>query len=184
MDWRKNVRLPLGKEWLLVSASVSLLLAGMVYFFVHEPMQERTRQAQAESQAMRQDLRDIEAYRQAHAGEQSYEKDLLARQARVDKALPDDMEQGAFLSKLQQLALTHKIKLTQVAPKAVAVRDGLAVMPVEVKFRSSYFELLSFLRSLREEPRYIQVARTAVQEKDGALNCLLELRIYAVKGKT
>ena len=182
MNWMQKVEKPMGREWLLAAVGVSLLASAFVYFFIHVPMQAKREQAQAESQAMRQDLQAIEAYRSAHASEASYEKDLLARQARVDKALPDRLEQGVFLGRLQQLAFQNKIKLTQVAPKVAAVRDGLQVMPVEVKFRSSYFELLSFLRSLRDEDRYIQVVRTAVQEKDGALNCQVELRIFAVKG--
>lgn len=181
MDWIWKIKKPMGKEWLLISVGVSLLVLFFVYFFIHLPMQVRMEQAQAESQEMRQELQSIAAYRKAHATEPSYEKDLLERQARADRALPDRLEQGEFLGKLQQLAFQHKIKLMQVVPKVAAVRDGLQVMPVEVKFRSSYFELLSFLRSLREEARYIQVARTAVQEKDGALNCQLELRIYAMK---
>lgn len=181
MDWLQKAKKPKGKEWLLLSLGISLLCFALVYFFVHGPMQARREQAQTEALAMRREIQAVEAYRKAHAAEPSYEKDLLARQARADQALPDRLEQGVFLGKLQQLAFQHKIKLTQVVPKAAAVRDGLQVMPVEVRFRSSYFELLSFLRSLREDDRYIQVARTTVQEKDGALNCQLELRIYAVK---
>ena len=180
MDWLRKIKKTAGKEWLLASLVFSVMTCICVYFFVHVPMRQWTETARAETKDARQVLSSVEQYRAEHVDEHSYEKALLERQERADKALPDTMEQGVFLATLQRLAFQHKIKLTQVTPKAVAVREGLHIMPVEVKFRSSYFELLSFLRSLREEERFIQVTRTSVQEKDGALNCMLELRVYAL----
>lgn len=88
MDWIWKIKKPMGKEWLLISVGVSLLVLFFVYFFIHLPMQVRMEQAQAESQEMRQELQSIEAYRKAHATEPSYEKDLLERQGRQSLAGP------------------------------------------------------------------------------------------------
>ncbi|SFT52356.1 Pilus assembly protein, PilO [Selenomonas sp. GACV-9] len=181
MVWRQLA----GKEWLTAAAGACMVLGLGVYFFIHQPLREMQQAAATEAGQVQAQIVQVTNYQNAHLDLVAYEEELTKRQELADKALPSALEQGAFLSMLQREALRNHMELQQVTPQAVQQQESLQVLPVEVRFRCRYFDLLAFLRGLRESERYVQVERIKVKQQDGILLCALQLRIYALpEGKS
>lgn len=171
-----------GKEWLAAAAAGSLVLGAVVMAFIHAPLQAERQACREEVRTLQRQIVAVTNYQNAHLDMSAYEQELTDRQARADKALPEELAQGDFLLLLQREAFRHHVALQQVTPQTVQKQADLQILPVEVKFCCTYFDLLDFLRGLRESERCIQVERTAVHQQDGRLACVLLLRIYAWAG--
>ena len=171
-----------GKEWLAAAAAGSLVLGAVVMAFIHVPLQAERQACREEVRTLQRQIVAVTNYQNAHLDLSAYGQELTDRKARADKALPAELAQGDFLSLLQREALRHHVALQQVTPQAVQRQQDMQVLPVEVRFRCTYFDLLAFLRGLRESERCIQVERTAVRQQEGRLDCVLVLRIYAWAG--
>jgi len=171
-----------GREWLVAAAGSSLVLGAVVLWGIHEPLQAARQEYLRDAQVTQRQIVTVTNYQNAHLDLSAYGQELTDRKARADKALPAELAQGDFLSLLQREALRHHVALQQVTPQAVQRQQDMQVLPVEVRFRCTYFDLLAFLRGLRESERCIQVERTAVRQQEGRLDCVLVLRIYAWAG--
>lgn len=170
-----------GREWLGAAACVSVLLGLGFYQFIHLPLREGIQEAVSENVQVRTEVVSVENYQNAHLDFATFEKDLQEQQARADHALPVQLEQGEFLTEVQQQALRHQVQLQGVIPGKAEEQDGVKVLPIQLKFHCSYFALLSFLRELQASERYILVKQTAVQMKDGLLDCEMVLNIFAME---
>ena len=169
-----------GREWLGAAACVSVLVVLACYQFVQLPLQAARQEAMTETAKARAEVVAVENYQNAHLDFSAFEKDLLEQQARVDQALPDQLEQGRFLTTVQQLAFRHQVLLQSVTPGKVQEQDGVNALPVQLKFHCNYFALLAFLRELQATDRYISVDQMAIQVKDGSLDCDILLHIFAM----
>ncbi len=170
-----------GREWLGAAACLSMLLVLACYQFVELPLQSARQDAQAESAKVRAEVVAVENYQNAHLDFSAFEKDLLEQQVRADQALPDQLEQGRFLTEVQQQAIRHQVLLQSVTPGKVQSQDGVKVLPVQLRFHCSYFALLAFLREIQNSDRYISVQQTAIQVKEGLLDCEMLLHIFAME---
>lgn len=170
-----------GREWLGAVVCVSVLLGVGFYEFVHLPLQDKLQAAISQNSKLQAEVVSIENYQNAHLDFSVFEKDLHEQQARADHALPMQLDQGAFLNVVQQQALRHQVQLQGVIPGKAEEKDGVKALPIQLNFRCSYFALLSFLRELQESERYVLVKQTAVQMKDGQLDCEIVLNIFAME---
>ena len=170
-----------GREWLGAAACVSVLLGLGFYQFIHLPLRAGLQETAAENMRVRTTVVSVENYQNAHLDFAAFEKDLREQQTRAGHALPAQLEQGTFLTEIQQQALRHQVQLQGVIPGKVEEVDHVKVLPIQLKFHCSYFALLSFLRDLQESDRYISVKQTTVQMKDGLLDCEMVLNIFAME---
>ena len=106
-------------------------------------------------------------------------KQLLQRQQQADKALPDNLEQGEFIARLQHMALAHKLTLKKLLPGEVQSETGLLMLPVQVEMQGDYFAMLSFLRALQHEERFMQFKQLALNTQEGGLVGKFTLVIFA-----
>ena len=171
-----------GKEFFAVTCCACAWILAAFYFFPHEQWKEEAEQAYAEQAKEEQEIVGIENFMNAHRDMEEFSRETAMHQEMVLKALPEDMEQGAFLEFLQRLAIGHQIELLGVFPgKSSQEKDGVMVLPVQVKMNCSYFQLLDFLRELQEGERFLQVRNARIHSDGRRLTCQLDLAIFAMK---
>lgn len=172
-----------GKEYLEAALALSLLLSLFLWFFVHGFLREMEGESAAEAMKDRKIVIAVQNYQNAHLDREAFMKEIVEAQQRADKAMPDEMEQGAFLSRLQQEAIGAGLKLRQVKPGEVDMEGDCRVLPVEVQMAGNYFQLLSFLRDLDKEERFMQLRDLKVHSEQGHLQCDMKICIFAEPAK-
>ncbi len=177
------MRVPGGKEaFAFVCCACVWILTGYHLFF-HEAWQgEAEREALEASEARRQIL-EIENFMNAHRDMESFGREVASHEETALIAIPEDLRQGEFMEFLQRLALGNRIELMGVTPGR-EVREGDAIaLPVQVRFRCGYFQLLDFMNGLQSGERFLQVRNARISSDNGSLVCRLDLAIFAM-GKT
>ena len=172
------------KKAALVAAAVLLLTAGW-WFFFHTPMQAATERWQAEAMKSHAQLIDVQNYKNDSGNLAARQAEQKKRHAFLAKALPDTLEQGAFLSGVERLALADHLVLLGVKPgEALHRDDGLQELPVTVTASGDYFSLLEFLKELDAQKaggRFVLVRGLSIQAgKTGEpLTATLSLSVFA-----
>ncbi|MCI6284565.1 type 4a pilus biogenesis protein PilO [Selenomonas sp.] len=172
------------KKAALVAAAVLLLTAGW-WFFFHTPMQAATERWQAENMKTHAQLIDVQNYKNDSGNLAARQAEQKKRHAFLAKALPDTLEQGAFLSGVERLALADHLVLLGVKPgEALQRDDGLQELPVTVTASGDYFSLLEFLKGLDAQKaggRFVLVRGLSIQAgKTGEpLTATLSLSVFA-----
>lgn len=169
-----------GKDWLLAAGVTSLWLAVLFRVFVHGPIMDASKHVDEEAQKARQMVTAVQNYQNAHLDKEKYIKEISEAQQRADKAIPQELEQAGFISRLQQEALQAGLALRQVKPGEPTAAEGECLaLPVHVQLSGNYFQLLDFLRALGQEERFLQLRELEIRSRDGQLDCGLQLRIFA-----
>lgn len=99
----------------------------------------------------------------------------------MQEQLPESMEQGRFLSLLQQEALRHGVVLTEVMPGSARSTERFAELAVETEICGSYFQVLDFLEAMEQSGRFLRIENTKVKSENGLLHCRILFKIYAMK---
>ena len=94
--------------------------------------------------------------------------------------MPAGLDQSAFLTMLQQTALSKNIAISEVSPEKISVSGEIKILPVKLKLTGNYFSLLDFWRELYNQPRYFNLCQVVITAKDDKLECELLLVIYAI----
>ncbi|MBQ1509420.1 MAG: type 4a pilus biogenesis protein PilO [Selenomonadaceae bacterium] len=175
------MRRPKGKDvFAIVCCSCSWMLAGF-YFFLHEPWQEEISQVRSEEFEEQQKILNVENFMNAHRDMNEFSQETAKHQEIAKKAMPEELEQGEFLEFLQRLALGKQIELVGVVPQKESQERNVTVLPVQVKLKCNYFQLLDFLQGLQEGDRFMQVRNARIHSDHGNLVCQLDLAIFAMK---
>ena len=128
---------------------VAVLLSAGWWFFFHTPLRAATARWQADGMKSHAQLIDVQNYKNESGDHTARQAERERRHAFLSKALPEHLEQGAFLSGLERLALEDHLELQGVKPEEAHARDdGLQELPVSVTASGDYFELLAFLEAL------------------------------------
>ena len=172
-----------GKGYLEAAVALSVLMSMFLWFLVHGYLQDLVEESEAEAMKDMKIVTAVQNYQNAHLDKEAFMKEVVEAQQRVDKAMPEEMEQGAFLSRLQQEAIGAGLKLRQVKPGEIAVEDDCRMLPVEVQMAGNYFQLLSFLRDLDKEERFMQLRDLKVHSEQGHLQCDMKICIFAEPAK-
>lgn len=171
-----------GASVLYVTAGICALFGVLFFLLVHLPLREATYYARTDAEEAKAEYIRVANFRNAHLDMASYEKTLSDHEAQGEKALPSELEEGAFLRTLHRAAIESNITLRQVTPKEIKTEDGIRALPVEVAFHCDYFTLLDFLQSLQGTDRFICVKEMKLSKKDSGLDCEVQLVIYAMEG--
>ena len=117
----------------------------------------------------------------AHRDMDTFGKEIAGHQEAALKAIPEELHQGEFLEFLQRLALGNRIELLGVVPGR-EVQEGEAVaLPVQVRMRCGYFQLLDFMKGLQSGERFLQVRNAKIKSDNGNLVCQLDIAIFAMR---
>lgn len=177
---------------LLAMALVLVFTAGWWAFF-HTPLRASEARWQAEGEKAHAQLIEVQNYKNGMANgaaRQKEQKEKKRRHAFLADALPDGLEQGAFLGGLERLALACHLELAGVKPAEALERpDGLMELPVTVTVRGDYFSLLDFLQGLDAQKaggRFVLVRGLSVRAGDdgGPLSATLQLSVFATGSGT
>ena len=112
--------------------------------------------------------------RDAHA-----EEKLRARHAHLMEALPEDVEQGAFMYAMERLAVRSGLVMEGFAPRAAEIVNGTLIQSIELRFRGNYFDVLSFLHAVQEGERCVAFDNFSFEAEGDALQCVLLVKIAA-----
>ena len=170
-----------GMRKLQVSVAAAVILMAAFYFFVHLPLRAYCESNKDETAALKEEILELQNFQNAHLDLKTYRQELDARKARADKALPEHLEQGNFLGRIQADALGTGMEVQQAAPKEVSsLEGGYVALPVSLRVAGSYFELLDFLGRLRQEERFYQFRQLQVKDSgNGRLQAELMLVMFA-----
>lgn len=163
--------------YVVVGAVLCLLL---FWLGVHRPLQAASQEEWQAAHETSSQAAVIQRDREAHADNGKQDKKLAARQQQADAALPDDLALSRLLADLQQAALQHGVMLTGVSPGKVQREEELLRQPVQVRCEADYFSLLSFLKQLDAEERFLQLEQVKIQSTGGRLSCELTLAAFAL----
>ena len=156
-----------------------LFLAGGVILLQQQRAELFVKQQQAGQN--QQEILQIENFMNAHLQEEDYAAELKKREQVVQEQLPESMEQGRFLSLLQQEALRHGVVLAEVRPGSARSTERFAELAVETEICGSYFQVLDFLEAMEQSGRFLRIENTKVKSENGLLHCRILFKIYAMK---
>ena len=95
------------------------------------------------------------------------------------EALPEDVEQGAFMYAMERLAVRSGLVMEGFAPRAAEMVNGTLIQPIELRFRGNYFDVLSFLHAVQEGERCVAFDNFSFKTEGDALQCVLLVKIAA-----
>lgn len=164
---------------LLLLLLAMLSLAGGIYFFQEQRAELLEKQEKAGRN--QREILQIENFMNAHLQEEDCAAELKKREELVQEQLPESMEQGKFLSMLQQKSLQHGAVLTEVIPGKARNLEQFAELSIETEVCGSYFQLLDFLEAMEQGGRFLRIENTKVKSENGTLHCRILFKIYAMK---
>ena len=173
-----------GKALLVAGMLAGLVVSGLVfYLFLHRPLQAETASRIHQAEGAAQEVSRIVNFRNAHLNDKEQRQALAKRQAAVDKALPDQLEQGLFLGELERLTRRCQLQLLALSPEPAEQAEGYKALTVKLRLQGSYFQLMAFLQGLRDGERLVTVKKMALQCAQGQIAGDLWLEIYAVSNE-
>lgn len=168
-----------GKRWLWSSLGGGLAVSLLVFLLVHQPLREAIGRLEDEAAVNRQIVTEVQNYQNAHLDREAFMKELTEAEQQADKALPEEMSQGNFISRLQRDALRAGLRLRQVQPQETVRLEDCRMLPVHVELEGNYFALLKFLRELGKDERFMQLRGLHISSEKGVLLCDMDIAIYA-----
>lgn len=163
----------------------ALVLTILWWLLFHTPLSAATERWQAEGMKTQAQLIDVQNYKNANATPGVRQKEQEQRHAFLAKALPENLEQSAFLSGLERLARADHLVLLGVKPgEALKRSDELLELPVSVTVQGDYFTVLEFLKGLeaqKADGRFVLVRGLSMKAgKTGEpLTATLSLSVFA-----
>ena len=149
----------------------------LLYVLVLAPLFAAERMAaSAERGALLAQNARIAEYQQLLLRDAHAEEKLRARHAHLMEALPEDVEQGAFMYAMERLA---GLVMEGFAPRAAEMVNGTLIQPIELRFRGNYFDVLSFLHAVQEGERCVAFGNFSFEAEGDALQCVLLVKIAA-----
>lgn len=150
----------------------------LLYVLVLAPLFAAERMAaSAERGALLAQNARIAEYQQLLLRDAHAEEKLRARHAHLMEALPEDVEQGAFMYAMERLAVRSGLVMEGFAPRTAEMVNGTLVQPIELRFRGNYFDVLSFLHAVQEGERCAVFGDFTLNAEGEELQCVLLIKI-------
>jgi Tfp pilus assembly protein PilO len=138
-------RFPVPAQIAAVAAAL-VLVAAAGYFMLVAPKKNELKDARAQAAQLQQQLSAGES-ESATASAQS--KIKVADAFRLTKAMPESTDVGAIILELSALAEQAGIRFDSLRPEDLTPLNGFEVLPIDVVFQGSFWELSDFLGRLR-----------------------------------
>lgn len=150
----------------------------LLYVLVLAPLFAAERMAaSAERGALLAQNARIAEYQQLLLRDAHAEEKLRARHAHLMEALPEDVEQGAFMYAMERLAMRSGLVMEGFAPRAADMVNGTLIQSIELRFRGNYFDVLSFLHAVQEGERCAVFGDFTLNAEGEELQCVLLIKI-------
>jgi Tfp pilus assembly protein PilO len=123
-----------------------VLVAVAAYLMLVVPKKNQLRDAKAQALDLEQ---QVSEGRSAAATATAQSKIKVADAFRLTKAMPDSADVGEIILELNALADQAGIRFDSIRPGNATAQSGYQVLPIEVVFQGSFWELSDFLGRLR-----------------------------------
>lgn len=136
---------------------VVLLTVGTYWFVFYSDVAAKIENAERQKAKLRDDLL---AAQQAQASYIADRDDLVLHEQRVrelNKALPTDAQEDAFLSSIQQASNASGIDLKSYAPQAELAQTFYAKVPMRLEMTGKFHQIAKFAFELGKMDRVINV---------------------------
>jgi Tfp pilus assembly protein PilO len=156
-----------------------ILVCSAAYFGAIRPQRMAITTMKAQYQTERQRVKAITDYVRTNPDPDQHLADVHSKVAVVDRMLPNTGDIGAFLLQLQAAAKQSNVQLSQVRPGQASNMNNLGNIPVELKIKGSYFQVLDFLRLLENETRFVKIISINLHAQGDLLESKLALLVYS-----
>ena len=145
---------------------LSLAGAGVFYYMVEMPAQERiaVQEAQLSTVQARLDkgvatARQLPEFRKKVA-------DLQSRLESLRPILPDEKDAAELLRRVHTLAVQSNLTIRGFRPQAIATRTLHAEWPISLELEGTYHNLGLFLDQVSKVPRIINVSGLLIKQRE------------------
>ena len=168
-----------GRNLFMAWVALLILMAFAYVEFLHFPLRAETDEIEGQAARLSDEIVDIGNFMNRHSDLKGEMADLAKQRIAMDKALPEEMEQGAFMEEVQRSAVNSGVRLMSMTPGKAKGEQGISSLPIEIKLSSDYFSLMDFLKAVREGDRYMQIRRMSLLGKDDEIQCDMTLSIFS-----
>jgi Tfp pilus assembly protein PilO len=159
---------------------VSFLLGcSLFFFYIYLPQKDAIHTKHRQLQEQQTKLAEINDFLKTYGDSGKYKQETEKLYLRASTRLPDKMEQGNFLTILQEKALLQNIQLSSILPGTIEAYGTYFSLPIQISFHCTYFQLLDFLQSLEEAERFFVVQGVNVHAASQELECMIHLLVYS-----
>ena len=122
------------------------MVAGLAYLVVVGPQRSKAADMQSEVTAM---TKQVDAARAKSIDGRKVAPIKIADLFRLSKAMPDQTDMSGLLLQLNGLASDTGIVFDSITPQAIVGQTGYQVVPVQVLFHGTFYDLADLLYRLR-----------------------------------
>jgi type IV pilus assembly protein PilO len=140
-----------------VFVALSLVLAGVFYYYVETPAQETMAARLVELGAVRNRVIAGEAMARRLP---EFRKEIAELEARLEvlkPILPTDRDAGDLLRRVQTMAVQSNLTILGFRPQAITLNEIHAEWPISLQLEGSYHNLGVFLDRVSKFPRIINI---------------------------
>lgn len=176
----------------IVGLIVLICWAAVGYYYVSlRPKLVRWNTMGSRAAQVRANIKEIEAGKENIALLEQEADELRAKIREYGKKLPVEEEIPALLENLSRVATSCKVKILEITPmgslaagEGKKVRSSFREIPILIKARSGYYELVSFIQQLEQGKRLVKINDLEIKgSKDNVLmhDVELEISVFASK---
>lgn len=107
-----------------------------------------------------------------------YEQEIQNKIDLLNMKLPNNDSMAEFLIVLENTAKKTGVRISNIKPNPPANKDNIAEYSIELVLHGNYFQMLEFLKTMEDIPRFNVINAVTVQGKDGALSTRVILSIF------
>lgn len=107
-----------------------------------------------------------------------YEQEIQNKIDLLNMKLPNNDSMAEFLIVLENTAKKTGVRISNIKPNPPANKDNIAEYNIELVLHGNYFQMLEFLKTMEDIPRFNVINSITVQGKDEALSTRVILSIF------
>jgi len=148
--------------WHTLAVGCAIAASAVGYYTLIEPLDEWRSGLVERSDQVRQKLAEGPKLRSEHAEQKKQLDDLLARVEQVNRRVPQQPREGAFLADLSRLADRHGVALEDFSRGEAIDATTHSVVTVSVRARVPHAGLCRLLHGVAELPRLAELTRLRI----------------------
>lgn len=159
----------------------AVMIAFVLWFYMYVllPQQLRINELKAAKVEFERKNAVVQDFSRKHPDTNSYLAEIDKKMAAVDAMLPNSVDLGGFLTQLEQAAKASGVQLSEMKPGQNISKVVYQAVPIEVSFRGTFTQILSFLQRLDNIKRFNVVNSVNIKSQQGMLSGKLTIAIYS-----
>ena len=157
------------------------MIAFMLWFYMYVllPQQLRITELRAVKVEFERKNAVVQDFSRKYPDTNKYLAEIDKKMAAVDAMLPNAVDLGGFLTQLEQAAKASGVQLSEMKPGQNISKAAYQAVPIEVNFRGTFSQILSFLQRLDNIKRFNIVNSVTIKSQQGILSGKLTIAIYS-----